>query len=121
MKEMFRTRKLLKIMSVLLVVAIVAGSIWQSRDGVSVEASGMVSVDLSPGSSDNPEDANAPSLITEKGSNYYEIAYPVSGSKIEIGDVSGTGAFKPDLTVSAWDGESEFRLIALSSLEGKSQ
>ena len=60
----------------------------------------MVSIDIGSGSRIAPSlDTFTTSAVTEKSPNYFEIDYPGSGSKIEIGDVSKAENFKPDLTI----------------------
>jgi hypothetical protein len=121
MKTILRHKKYLGSVSVVLVIAAVAG-LWLFRPDLSVEASGVVSIDIGPGSGmASALDTYSNSTVSEKSPNYYEIDYPGSGSKIEIGDVSKTDDFKPDLTISTWNREAEFKLIALADIEEKSQ
>jgi hypothetical protein len=121
MKEIFRHKKLLRLTAVILVIVAAAG-FWQYHTNPSVEASGVVSIDIGSGLSVSPGlDAYTTRAVTEKSTNFYEIDYPGSGSKIEIGDVSKTGKFKPDLTISTWNREAEFKLIAASNAQEKAQ
>jgi len=61
------------------------------------------------------------STLTTKSTNQYEISYSGTGSKIEIGDSAKSADFRPDLTISQWNGEASFKLIAPIDIEGKSQ
>jgi hypothetical protein len=66
-------------------------------------------------------DEFATASISEKSTNQYEIAYDGTKSKIEIGDSAKSANFKPDLTISHWNGEVSFKLIAPVGVEAKEQ
>jgi hypothetical protein len=121
MRVIFRYRKSFYVAAVLLIIVAVV-SFWQYSGNMSVKASGVVSIDIGGAPVGNVAlDAYTTHAVREKSANYYEIDYPGSGSKIEIGDVSKAGDFKPDLTISTWNKEVEFKLIASSDIEKTSQ
>jgi hypothetical protein len=129
MKAKLKDRYSLIITSAFLILILVAGILWQynSAEAVKIECSDdylSIGTSLSMGSSDNidsPQSEYSSSVISEKSLNQYEIEYPGSGGKIEIGDVSKTGDFKPDLVISTWDKQAEFKLIASNTTVEKSQ
>jgi hypothetical protein len=130
MKGMFRNKKSLMISSIFVVMVISVVSFWQYRsaEAIKVESSGdylSIGMSLAPPQVGHSEGYSAGaysgSVVAEKSSSYYEIDYPGSGSKIGIGDVSKASNFKPDLTISTWNGEADFKLIAPATMEEKSQ
>jgi hypothetical protein len=117
MKSSVGNKKVLLVSTILLVMLVSAFSFWQfqnagaasvkpSKDYVSIQAS------LSPASDSTNSNAVVKADVKETSAGHYEIAYPGSGSKIEVGDVSKSNMFKPDLTVSTWDNEAGFQLVA---------
>jgi hypothetical protein len=128
MKSIFGKKKSLLVTAVTLVLVVSTIGFWQyqNAEAVSVKSSGdYLSIDtsLTPVSSQvvNSLNSYTTSGISEKSTNYYEIDYPGSGSKIGIGQDSKTDAFKPDLNISTWNGEADFKLIAPTSIGEKSQ
>jgi hypothetical protein len=128
MKAIIKNKKSLAITAILLFTVIASASAWQygSAKAVRIESSNdYVSIEtaLSPVSSqtDNSLSSYTMSGISEKSTNYYEIDYPGSGSKIGIGNDSKTDVFKPDLNIDTWNGEANFKLIAPASINEKSQ
>jgi hypothetical protein len=121
MKAILRHKKVLGLISIFLVI-IAASSLWQLNTSASVEASGVVSIDIGSGSGSPPAlDIYTTYAVSEKSPDHYEISYPGSGSKIEIGDASYSTAFKADLTISTWDKKAEFKLTTLTNIEEKSR
>jgi hypothetical protein len=121
MRVIIRHKKSYYFAAVLLITVAVV-SFWQYSGNMSVKASGVVSIDISGDPVNNSAlDTYTTRAVSEKSPNYYEIDYPGSGSKIEIGDVSKADDFKPDLTISTWNKEAEFKLIAPSDIEEVSQ
>jgi hypothetical protein len=129
MKGMLGNKKRFLITSVAMVVMVAAAAgLWnyRSAEAIRIETSGdYLSIDMSlaPQSPNpqTPSGAYSDTVVAEKSANYYELDYPGSGGKIEIGDAAKTSNFKPDLTISTWDKEAEFKLIAPASVEEKSQ
>ena len=121
MRQVFRHKRFLGLIAVLLVLVAIGG-IWQYHSASSVEASGVVSIDIGQGSHSAPGlDAYTTCNVTNKSTNQYELDYPGAGSKIEIGDVAKGSSFKPDLTFSTWNREAEFKLISTADTVQKSQ
>ncbi len=111
-----------------LIVVITTISFWQYRSAAAVKitaSNDYLSIDtaLTPEPSSGGESSGTytTSNITEKTSSNYEIDYPGSGSKIEIGDIEKTNTFKPDMIISTWDKEAEFKLISSNITGEKSQ
>jgi hypothetical protein len=65
MKTLFRKKNLLIIASIFLILIIASGSFWQYNNAVSVEASGMVSIDVGQGARYAPGDE----IIAERTEN----------------------------------------------------
>jgi hypothetical protein len=124
MRTTLRDGKMLRLSSVLLALAIGAVGFWQYSNAEAVRIDsrgGYISLDAAVASvrPSSPLDAYTGSEVTEKSSHHYEIDYPGSGGKIGIGD-SASNSFKPDLSITTWNGEAGFKLVAPPSITTQS-
>jgi hypothetical protein len=112
-----------KLIALVLIATLITGLFaWYSRvdvQGSSSAVSSPVSCEFSDAEIKAAAlDIYTNSTVSEKSTNYYEISYPGSGSKISIGDKDKTADFKTDLTISTWNGEAEFKLISPVDIQG---
>ncbi len=128
MKAVVRHRMPFVFTVISLIVVITTISFWQYRSAAAIKittSDDYLSINAAlttePGSGEKFSSIYTSSNVTEKTPGNYEIDYPGSGGKIAIGDISKSNNFRPDLTISTWNNEAEFKLVASNVTQEKSQ